>query len=257
MMGIYLHHYQPAFKIRTLDFLELCQVVVLLEIIENILNTRDLLLFFATFGFGGKLVVYNAGTGLMKNTALKVCNTLQTVVKTNNDSNACYKFGNEHIIGSKVFCSLLTNFPKLSSTNLAEECAKFIDERMMQPLSSNVSSEKLLLQLIKLLVSTGGSVNSELGCEDPSSPEAQIIQLLLGQTANKPLTSNALWSSASQEAYRNHNGEINESSGIKKAEMFSNVEAFLLCGSRDEAATLAAERGEWGLALFNWKSMLS
>ena len=204
---------------------------------------------FATFGFGGKLVLYNAGNGLMKGTTLKVHKTLQTIINSNNDSNACYKFGNEHVIRLRSFCSLLNNFPKPSSTNLKEECSKFVDERMMHPSSPNVSSEKMLLLMLKLLVSTNGSVNSELGCEDPSSPEARIIQMLLGQAANTPLTPGALRSPILQEAYGNHIEAMRETDDTKKAEVFSDIDAMLLCGSREEAASLAADRGEWGLAL--------
>ena len=78
----------------------------------------------------------------------------------------------------------------------------------MQPLSSKVMSEKMLWSLLKIMVSTGGSVSSSGGCEDLSSPESQIIKLLLGKSEEEALVPNGLFSPASVEVnwicYRFH-----------------------------------------------------
>ena len=101
---------------------------------------------------------------------------------------------------------------------------------MMQPTSKKVVSEKMLWSLLKIMTTCGGSVCSSVGCDDPLSPESQIIKILLGKGKDEDLVSCNLMNPASVEAYNAH-VYISTPSSFEKAEVNARIETLLLCGN--------------------------
>ena len=99
-------------------------------------------------------------------------------------------------------------------------------------------------------------MNSSLGCADLESPETNIVKILVadGESRSCPLSAASLVSASSQRAYSGHCSSAivsasTANSQLDKADVLARIEALLICGQRDEAATLAADHAEWGLAI--------
>ena len=85
------------------------------------------------------------------------------------DPAANYKYGNAHVTALNNTLQLTADFPKLfshihtSNTDSSEQAVtKFFDDLLLAPLSANVTSEQLLVSVLKILIATKGSVKFKL-----------------------------------------------------------------------------------------------
>jgi len=189
---------------------------------------------------------------------IKTYKVIDTVQSTFSDVTAAsYKFGHAHASEVSSFLKLMSGFPKMSSIGSSsfeateKKLLSFVEEIIMNPLSSNAASEKMLLMLLKQLIVTKGAVSSTLGSTDASSPETKIVKVILGDfSTDTGLNPQYLRSAMSQQAYDGHSlTGIRALSGGGRGEVFSQIEALLLCGLREDAADIALANAEYGLAV--------
>jgi hypothetical protein len=152
--------------------------------------------------------------------------------------------------------------------NVEQDIMKFLDNRLLNPLSQNIISEKLILMLLKIIISYGSvidffisinstlikinstqQVNSKNGIVDLSSPENQIAKLLMLDFNNSSaiLNPNTVYSPSSQINYENFKPDKCLSI-VEKSEVYAKIESLLVCGLREEAVDFASDNSEWGIA---------
>ena len=75
------------------------------------------------------------------------------------------RIGSDHSsLELKSYCELLNDVPlpakvKNADKNAEQDIMKFLDNRLLNPLSQNIISEKLILMLLKIIISYGSVID--------------------------------------------------------------------------------------------------
>lgn len=226
-----------------------------------------------SFGFGGHLVVMipvakqiiNPLLITPEDVAKPFKNGPVTICKLND----LLKNNNVYSEEIKLFVSLLNESPATAASN-PTDLKEFIGRCLEAPISSQLSdkyydslnpaagknsriaAEKLMWALLLALVDHNGCVKSSIGAEDPSSPESSIVRTLLGPSDQHSMANNSVPSITAdmKNLYCNFAAPANNSSSsMTNGDMYATIESLLLHGRREEAAQMAADGHDWGLAM--------
>eukprot|EP01038_Epipyxis_sp_PR26KG_P007099 gene7099-9686_t len=110
---------------------------------------------------------------------------------------------------------------------------------------SRNNDQILLWKLILILLDSNGTLSSDLGSSDPSSPESRIIQLLLDHSSDGPAEESLLSSLHQSFASNSTNNNTNKTS----PEVILEIEKLLVRGQREEALQIAMRERDWSLAM--------